>query len=85
MLFLSLRLNLCASVLIEKTFQAANVFKIRLIIKLIMSFISVFLTMSLHDANDITPKILAEMGLHGGKQFSIEEACLMPALSDYKP
>lgn len=71
--------------LIEKTFQAANVFKIRLIIKSIISFISVFLTMSSMTANDISPKILDEMRLHGGKQFSIEEACLMPAFSDSKP
>lgn len=31
-------------------------------------------------ANDMKPKILDEMGLHGEKQFSTEEAHLMPAL-----
>lgn len=30
-------------------------------------------------ANDMTPKILDKMGLHGEKQFSTEEAHLMPA------
>lgn len=30
-------------------------------------------------ANDMTPKILDEMGLHGEKQFSTEEAHMMPA------